>query len=90
MRALEALVSCEVPNLYFPLMCLIDYLGVRLICVSVIPGILHEHYNEYHPREQPIDKAICLYISCVIMHSIFGYFNIFAFGVVVEEGDVLL
>jgi hypothetical protein len=37
-RSLEALVACGVEGVFFPLMCLVDYLGLRIICTSIIPG----------------------------------------------------
>lgn len=38
LRSLQSLINCHVPGLFFPMMSLIDYLGVRLVCVAVIPG----------------------------------------------------
>jgi hypothetical protein len=38
-RSLEALVALNVEGVLFPLMCLVDYLGLRIICTSIIPGV---------------------------------------------------
>jgi hypothetical protein len=38
-RSLEALVACGVEGVFYPLMCLVDYLGLRIICASIIPGL---------------------------------------------------
>ena len=38
-RSLEALVGLNVADMYFPLMALVDHLGVRVVCTSVIPGV---------------------------------------------------
>eukprot|EP01133_Synstelium_polycarpum_P011483 gene11483-13388_t len=37
LKSINALVSCGVPNLHFPLMCLINYRGFRLIVISELP-----------------------------------------------------
>jgi hypothetical protein len=36
---LKALISCHIDQLFFPLMCVVDYLGLRLVCTSFIEGI---------------------------------------------------
>lgn len=36
---IPALVGCNIPGLFFPMMCLVDYLGKRMVCVSHIQGI---------------------------------------------------
>ncbi|EFA79915.1 hypothetical protein PPL_06735 [Heterostelium album PN500] len=37
LKSINALVSCGVPNLHFPLMCLLNYRGFRLIVISELP-----------------------------------------------------
>lgn len=38
-RSLQELIACDVPHLFFPMLCIIDYLGLRLVCTSYISGI---------------------------------------------------
>eukprot|EP01114_Cavostelium_apophysatum_P016039 TRINITY_DN4498_c0_g1_i2.p1 TRINITY_DN4498_c0_g1~~TRINITY_DN4498_c0_g1_i2.p1 ORF type:complete len:936 (+),score=227.54 TRINITY_DN4498_c0_g1_i2:85-2892(+) len=37
LKSLNELISCHIPKLHFPLMCLINYLGWRVMCISVLP-----------------------------------------------------
>eukprot|EP01132_Coremiostelium_polycephalum_P005399 gene5399-6734_t len=37
LKSINALVSCGVPNLHFPLMCLLNFRGFRLIVISELP-----------------------------------------------------
>ncbi|GAM22133.1 hypothetical protein SAMD00019534_053080 [Acytostelium subglobosum LB1] len=41
LKSINALVSCGVPNLHFPLMCLVNYRGFRLIVISELPINAH-------------------------------------------------
>jgi hypothetical protein len=38
-KSLQALIECDVDGLFFPLMTLVDYLGLRLVCTSLLDGI---------------------------------------------------
>jgi hypothetical protein len=38
-RSLQSLIECNISHLFFPLMCIVDYLGLRLVCTSLISGI---------------------------------------------------
>ena len=35
-RSLHELVRCNIEGLFFPMMCLVDHLGIRCVCVSFI------------------------------------------------------
>ena len=37
--SLKELIACNVDELFFPMMCIVDYLGLRLVCTSFIGGI---------------------------------------------------
>ncbi len=37
MKSLNELIACKVPRVHFPLMCLINYMGWRVICCSLLP-----------------------------------------------------
>jgi hypothetical protein len=39
LKSLEALVAAQEEGLFFPLMCLVDYLGFRMVCTSFVPGL---------------------------------------------------
>ena len=36
-RSLVQIMECQVPGLRYPLLCIIDYLGFRLIAMSTLP-----------------------------------------------------
>lgn len=38
-RSLHELVRCNIEGLFFPMMCLVDHLGIRCVCVSYIKGL---------------------------------------------------
>lgn len=39
LTGLMSYYKCAIPGLHYPLMCLIDYKGFRLIAMSILPGI---------------------------------------------------
>ena len=43
LKGLEQIKSCEVPELHYLMTCLVDFKGCRMICQSIIPGILNNN-----------------------------------------------